>query len=754
LQSWAKFYHLPTVLINQNDLDAITTARCAEPHSILGMHPLKGKSGAGGLVVRAYLDDAKTCEVVDVSKPDGPRYPLARLSKDGFFEGVIEGRDDFFRYRLRTERYNGEIRQFYDPYSFLPTLSEDDMYLFGEGTDTQVHRKMGAHLRDEGGVPGASFAVWAPNADRVSVVGDFNHWDGRYHPMRRLGSSGVWEVFIPGIESGIKYKFELWSEGAPPHLKTDPYGTYFEAPPHNASIVCEVDSGYEWGDAKWMASRAETNWRAEPMSIYELHAGSWKSVVEDAHRSLSYRELAVELVDYVKEMGYTHVEFMPLSEHPFDGSWGYQVTGFFAPTYRFGNPDDFKFLVDTLHQNGIGVIMDWVPAHFPSDSFALAQFDGTALYEHADPRQGYHHDWGTLIFNYGRDEVRGFLIASALAWFERYHIDGLRVDAVASMLYLDYSREEGQWIPNQYGGRENLEAIEFLKRTNELAHQLYPGVLMIAEESTAFPGVTTAVEHGGLGFDLKWNMGWMHDTLEYFKKDPIYRKYEHHQLSFGMLYQYSEHFTQVFSHDEVVHGKGSMLMKMPGEPIIHKAHQLRLLYGLMWSWPGKKTLFMGSDFGQSSEWRYNSSLDWHLLDYIDHRGVQLLVRDLNQLYRSIPGLAVYDNEPSGFEWINNSDGDNSVLSFLRKGDEPTETIIAVGNFTPVRREGYRVGVPHAGFYEEVLNTDAEVYGGSGAGNPGGAEAEPVEWDGRPFSIVLDLPPVAMNLLRFRGESDS
>ena len=738
------------VLTTKNDLDSIKNAKSQNPHGILGMHLIEDE-GVTQIVVRAFVDDALSCEVVGSSESNGVCYPLNKVAEEGFFEGVIEGCESVFPYRLHIERHNGEIRQFYDPYSFLPTLSEEDVYYISEGTDTQVHHKLGAHLHSINEVPGASFAVWAPNAERVSVVGDFNHWDGRYHLMRRLGSSGIWEIFIPGLESGEKYKYEIGKKDGPPILKTDPYGTFFEAPPHNASIICEVDTGYEWQDQDWVESRAKIKWMEKPLSIYELHVGSWKSVAEDAQRPLSYREMAVELVDYVKEMGYTHVEFMPLSEHPFDGSWGYQVTGFFAPIQRFGDPDDFKYLVDALHQNGIGVIMDWVPAHFPADSFALAQFDGTALYEHADPRQGYHHDWHTLIFNYGRNEVRGFLTASALAWFERYHIDGLRVDAVASMLYLDYSRKEGEWIPNKYGGRENLEAIEFMRRTNDLAHELFPGVLMIAEESTAFPGVTAAVEHGGLGFDLKWNMGWMHDTLKYFKKDPIYRKYEHGQLSIGMLYQYTENFTQVFSHDEVVHGKGSMLFKMPGEPISEKAQQLRLLYGLMWFWPGKKTLFMGSDFGQSSEWQYNKSLDWHLLEYIDHKGVQMVVRDLNHIYRSIPGLAVYDNEGQGFEWINCTDGDNSVLSFLRKGKRKTDMVVAVGNFTPVRREGYRVGVPHAGHWKEILNTDAEDYGGSGIGNCGGVEADEVEWDGRPYSIFLDLPPVSMSLFRYQAK---
>lgn len=738
--------------IKKEDIETITGVKCAQPHALLGMHPHKkgkGKGKADCLIVRAYLDDAKTCEVVDITHAEGKRYELKRLTKDGFFEGMIEGRSEVFRYRLRIERYNGEIRQFYDPYSFLPTLSEDDVYLFSEGTDHFVHRKMGAHRRTVEGVVGVSFAVWAPNAKRISVVGDFNHWDGRYHPMRSLGASGVWELFIPGLEAGMKYKYEIGARQGFPILKTDPYGTYFEAPPYNASIICPVDD-YEWNDAEWIKARARTDWKTAPVSVYEMHVGSWKSVVEDAARPLSYRELANELVEYLIDMHYTHVEFMPLSEHPFDGSWGYQVTGFFAPTYRFGTPEDFMYLVDTLHQNGIGVIMDWVPAHFPTDSFALAQFDGTALYEHADPRQGFHQDWGTLIFNFGRSEVRGFLIATALAWCERYHIDGLRVDAVASMLYLDYSREEGQWVPNQYGGRENLEAIDFLRRTNELIHKYYPGTLMIAEESTAFPGVTKPTSEGGLGFDIKWNMGWMHDTLEYFQKDPLFRKYEHHQLSFGMLYQYSENFTQVFSHDEVVHGKRSMLLKMPGDPISNKAHQLRLLYGLMWMWPGKKTLFMGSDFGQSAEWNYSKSLDWHLLQYLDHEGIQMVVRDLNKIYREVPSLAAGDNRPESFEWINCTDAENSILTFLRKGDAPADDVAAIGNFTPVLREGFRVGVPHEGFWKEILNTDAKEYGGLGFGNQGGAQAEPVEWDGRPYSIKIDLPPQSMSVFRFQG----
>lgn len=737
------------MLVSKSELESITKVACSQPHAILGMHPCKsGKKNS--LVVRAFLDDAVNCEVVDISSPDGPRYALKRLSPDGFFEGVIEGRSEAFAYRLRIERYNGEIRQFFDPYGFLPTLTEDDIYYFCSGNDHLAHNKLGGHMREINGVKGVSFAVWAPNAERVSVVGDFNHWDGRYHPMRSLGASGVWELFIPGIEEGAKYKFEIGTRNGYPALKTDPYGMRFEAPPYNASIVTDL-STYQWDDAEWLERRASTTWRKEAMCIYEMHVGSWKSVVEDANRPLTYRELAVELVDYLRKMNYTHVEFMPLSEHPFDGSWGYQVTGFFAPTHRFGSPQDFMYLVDVLHQNGFGVIMDWVPAHFPTDRFALAQFDGTALYEHADPRQGFHQDWGTLIFNFGRSEVRSFLISSALAWCERYHIDGLRVDAVASMLYLDYSREEGQWIPNKYGGRENLEAIDFLRTVNDAVHVEYPGTLMIAEESTAFPGVTLPPSDGGLGFDLKWNMGWMHDTLEYMQKDPIYRKFEHHQLSFGMLYQFSENFTQVFSHDEVVHGKNSMLYKMPGEPISNKARQLRALYGLMWMWPGKKTLFMGCDIGQSSEWKYDGSVDWHLLQYLDHEGIQLAIRDLNHIYRDIPGLAAGDVDSETFEWINCADADNSSLTFLRKGNEKTDTIAVVGSFTPVLREEYRVGVPFPGFWKEIFNSDAKDYGGLGFGNGGGVMADEVEWDGRPYSIKLELPPHSISVFRWQHD---
>ncbi|RME69746.1 MAG: 1,4-alpha-glucan branching protein GlgB, partial [Verrucomicrobia bacterium] len=515
-------------------------------------------------------------------------------------------------------------------------------------------------------------------------------------------------------------------------------------------IVCDVDSGYEWTDEEWMRRRAEHQAPEKPMSVYELHFGSWRRMLEDNNRPFSYREMAPILADYVSEMGYTHVEVLPLAEHPFDGSWGYQVTGFYAPTHRFGTPDDFRYFVDYLHNRGIGIILDWVPAHFPRDSFALEHFDGTHLYEHADPRKGAHQDWGTLIFNYGRNEVRNFLIANAISWCDRYHIDGLRVDAVASMLYLDYSRKEGEWIPNQYGGRENLEAIDFLKRMNDVVHERFSGVVTIAEESTAWPGVTKSPAEGGLGFDLKWNMGWMHDTLSYFSRDPIFRKWHHNELTFGMLYQYAERFILVYSHDEVTHGKGSMLMKMPAGSIPEKAQHLRSLYGLMWGWPGKKLLFMGSEFGQSAEWAHDRSLDWHLLQYLDHEGIRRLVRDLNRVYRETPALHANDFNPETFRWINCSDADASVISFLRFTPDRSSVVAVVGNYTPVLRTGYRIGLPLPGHWAEIVNSDSEYYGGTNAGNAGGVTAEPVPWDGFDYSAALTLPPASTIFLRWSG----
>jgi 1,4-alpha-glucan branching enzyme len=587
--------------------------------------------------------------------------------------------------------------------------------------------------------------VWAPNAARVSVVGDFCRWDGRFFPMRSMGNSGVWEVFIPGLHEGLLYKYEIAPRKGLVRLKTDPYGSYFEGPPNNASVVWNV-AKYQWGDHEWTQRRAQTDWLKQPVLVYELHMGSWKRKPEDGNRPLTYREMAVELVAYVKEMGFTHVEFMPLAEYPFDGSWGYQVTGFFAPTHRYGTPEDFMYLVDTLHQHGIGVLLDWVPAHFPKDFFALPHFDGTHLYEHQDPRQGEHQDWGTLIFNYSRPEVRCFLVGSAMTWLDRYHIDGLRVDAVASMLYLDYSRKPGQWIPNKYGGRENLEALDFLRYANTTVHKYFPGVLMIAEESTAWGGVSKPVKDGGLGFDLKWNMGWMHDTLEYFEKDPIHRKFHHNQLTFGMIYQNTEKFMMALSHDEVVHGKRSLLLKMGADHIPDKAKQLRALYAWMWGWPGKKTLFMGCEFGQSAEWAYDKSLDWHLLQYLDHEGVRLLVSDLNRFYVQTPFVPASDYDYLSFQWVNNSDGNNSVISFIRHGAQPGEILLVVANLTPVPRPQYRVGVPREGWWAEMVNTNALRYGGSGHGHAEPVKTISLKWDGRPHAVDLSLP--GMTVLYF------
>ena len=741
------------MIIKEAELRRFLRGEEKDPHRLLGVHAAR-PGQKKGWVVRAYLREVVQCEIVVTGAGVGEIHPMERLDESGFFEGFVEsGSKEPFMYQLRAYDRNGEFRQFHDPYAFPPFIGEQDLYLFNEGTEHRIYTKLGAHVREHRGVRGVSFAVWAPNAARVAVVGQFNHWDGHYHPMRHLGSSGVWELFLPGLGEGDMYKFEIRGRDGVVRLKTDPFGTYFESPPHNASIVYDTRK-YQWGDGDWMKSRAERDQSERPMSVYEVHLNSWRRVVEDGSRPLTYRELAPRLSEYVLSMGFTHVEFLPLAEHPFSGSWGYQVTGFYAPTHRFGEPVDFMYLVDYLHQQGIGVIMDWVPGHFPRDAFALPLFDGTHLFEHADPRQGEHREWGTLVFNYGRNEVRGFLVANALAWMDRYHIDGLRVDAVASMLYLDYSREEGGWIPNKYGGRENLEAIEFLRTTNDLVHKYYPGALMIAEESTSWPGVTRPTKDGGLGFDIKWNMGWMNDTLEYFAIDPVYRKWDHDKLTFGMLYQYSENFISVFSHDEVVHGKGSMLMKMAAGSIADKARQLRALYGYMWTYPGKKLLFMGSEFGQSSEWRYDQSLDWHLCEYLDHEGIRRLVADLNRLYLEEPALASGDFLPECFAWINAGDADSSVLTFLRKDRSGREIMAVVCHFTPVVRRGYRIGVPHAGFWEERLNTDSHHYGGSNEGNQGGQEAEATPCDGLEHSLVLTLPPMSVLAYKWKGKPEA
>jgi len=738
------------VILTKSEFEAILHARHGSAHSVLGMHPLTYRRSRG-LVVRALLRDAVACEVILTDETPPAVFPMKLLAPEGLFEVFIPKHPDVRVYELRATSAAGRVRQFRDPYCFLPTLGDQDLYLFNEGNEHRIYNKLGSHLRDLGGVKGTAFAVWAPSAARVSVVGDFNGWDGRYHTMRSLGASGVWEIFIPGLESGSLYKFEIRDSHGSIRVKTDPYGTRFEPPPGNAAIVCAAD-GFTWTDGDWITKRSTRSWNTDtPMSIYEVHLGSWRRKPEEGNRPLTYREAAPQLADYANEMGFTHIEVMPLAEHPFDGSWGYQVTGFYAPTHRFGTPEDFAWFVDHLHQRGIGVILDWVPAHFPRDAFALAEFDGTHLYEHADPRQGAHMDWGTLIFNYGRNEVRCFLVANALAWFDRYHLDGLRVDAVASMLYLDYSRGAGEWVPNRYGGRENLEAIAFLRGVNDLVHHYYPGGLMIAEESTSFPGVTRPTAEGGLGFDLKWNMGWMHDTLQYFSKEPIHRKFHQNDLTFGMLYQYAERFVSVFSHDEVVHGKGSMLYKMGAWHIPEKAANLRALYAHMWVYPGKKLLFMGNEFAQAQEWNYNASLDWHLCQYMDHEGVRRLVGDLNRLYVSEPALGSNDFNPHGFRWISCLDGDANVIAYLRSDSTDQTLFVAVGHFGGATRT-YRVGVPRRGWWKEVINSNSEYYGGSGLGNDGGRSSTEVPHDGYTQSIELTLPPLTTLVFKWTAST--
>jgi 1,4-alpha-glucan branching enzyme len=737
---------MPGMILSADELAGFLGARNAVPHALLGMHPCT-QGGHAGVVVRAFLQDAEECGVVDLAASPARVFPMERLDPAGFFEVFIPAAKRF-PYQLRATNSNREMRQVFDPYAFAPTLGEQDLYLFNEGTELRLYEKLGAHPRQVGGVRGVAFAVWAPNAVRVSVVGNFNRWDGRFHPMRSLGSSGVWELFIPGLRPGEMYKYEILTASGVLKLKTDPHASFYEGPPNNASIVYDL-SRYTWGDAAWMeARRASAGTLDRPFNVYEVHLGSWRRNLAEGGRPLTYREMAPQLADYAVEHGFTHVEFLPVSEFPFDGSWGYQVTGFFAPTHRFGEPDDFRFLVDHLHQRGVGVILDWVPAHFPRDAFALEHFDGTHLYEHEDPRQGAHQDWGTLIFNYGRSEVRCFLTASALAWCERYHIDGLRVDAVASMLYLDYSRKAGEWVPNRHGGNENLEAIAFLKHVNDTVHAQHPGVLMIAEESTSFGGVSKPTSEGGLGFDLKWNMGWMHDTLRFFEKDPVYRKFHYNDLTFGMLYQYAERFQTVFSHDEVVHGKGSMLMKMPAFAIAEKSRHLRSLYAHMWAWPGKKLLFMGGEFGQSAEWNYAGQLDWHLLQYIDHDGIRRLVGDLNRLVIAEPALSRHDFDPRSFRWISCWDVDATVVAYARVDPVAGDVFLVVGNFTPVARHGYRIGVPEAGTWREVINTDSAHYGGGNTGNGGGVVTEPVEADRLPQSLLLALPPASVVILKW------
>ena len=705
------------------------------------MIDLRGKRA---LAIRAFLPDAVAASVIPASLVHGEsEFRMERVHEGGFFEVVIPDCPDVFPYQLQKTTASGEKAVFHDSYSFMPTLTDFDIYLFNAGDHHRIYEKLGAHRAEVNGVGGVQFAVWAPAAKSVSVVGDFNGWDRRKHAMRVLGSSGIWEIFVPGLPEGALYKFQVRTQYGYVMDKTDPYATEMEVRPRTAAKVNFL-SNIEWHDERWMEERRSKDHYAAPISAYEVHLGSWRR--GEGNRWLTYRELAERLVPYMKDIGYTHIELMPVMEHPYDASWGYQVTGYFAPTSRFGTPADFAYFVDLCHQNDIGVIVDWVPAHFPKDHHALGEFDGTHLYEHADPRKGEHQDWGTYIFNYGRNEVRNFLLSNALFWLDRYHIDGIRIDAVASMLYLDYSRKEGEWIPNKFGGRENLEAVDFLKNLNGIIHHYYPGVMTIAEESTAWPGVTTALEHGGLGFDLKWNMGWMHDMLEYFSKEAVYRSYHHRLLTFVLLYAFHERFVLPFSHDEVVHGKASMLSKMPGDQW-QKCANLRLLFGMMMGFPGKKLFFMGGDFGQWDEWHFEKSLDWHLLQYEPHQGVQRWVRDLHTLYKNHPALHEVDFHYSGFQWVDFSDSASSVIAFERKSRDGGESVYIVCNYTPVPRTGYRIGVSEPGLYKELLNSDSAFYGGSNVGNAGGVQTENVPQHGRPNALPLTLPPLGIVFLR-------
>jgi 1,4-alpha-glucan branching enzyme len=720
-----------------SDLDAIASARHSNPFAVLGPHQTDA-----GIVIRTFQPAAERAAVVR----NDTLVDMTRVHPAGIFEAHFADDERPFDYRLRIIYPAGYATEIDDPYRFGRVISDYDVHLFSEGKHTRIYDRLGAHVIVLDDVEGTHFGVWAPNGERVSVVGDFNGWDGRVHPMRSVGMSGIWEIFLPGVHEGQRYKFEIRSRvHGELLLKSDPFGFAFEVPPLSASVVVRPD--YTWGDDEWMESRARRNaWLREPMAIYEVHFGSWARVPEDHNRYLSYRELATRLIPYVKEMGYTHIELLPVMEHPFSGSWGYQVIGFYAPTSRFGPPQDFKAFVDACHQNGIGIILDWVPGHFPKDAHGLARFDGTSLFEHEDPRQGEHREWGTLIFNYGRNEVRNFLLANALFWLREYHIDGLRVDAVASMLYLDYSRHEGEWVPNRFGGRENLDAIDFLRELNALTHGEHPGSITVAEESTAFPSVSRPTYLGGLGFTYKWNMGWMNDILEYIKQDPVYRRYHHSHLTFSLLYAFTENFILPFSHDEVVHGKRSMFGKIPGDDW-QKAATLRALYGFMYTHPGKKLMFMGSEFGQGVEWDYDQSLEWHLLELPRHKGLRRFVQDLNQAYASEPALYQCDFESSGFHWIDCNDSDNSVVSFIRRGQDPDDFVVSVLNFTPVPREGYLLGVPRAGSYSERINSDAEIYGGSNLGNAGVVFTEPVAAHGHLDSLRLTLPPLGFLLLK-------
>jgi 1,4-alpha-glucan branching enzyme len=718
------------------EVEAVVNARHGDPFAFLGMH-----QSSAGLYVRTFLPDAESVSVVEsatgqIAARCEPIHPA------GLFVAGMPDRREIFRYRLRV-RWGGHEQEFEDVYRFGPVLGELDLHLLVEGNHLASYQKLGAHPVMHEGVEGVGFAVWAPNAQRVSLVGGFNNWDGRRMPMRRRHAGGLWEIFVPGLRPGQLYKYELiGADGGLLPLKADPYANQAEHPPGTASIVARP-SLHVWQDGSWIGERWRRQERDAPISIYEVHLGSWRR--NDRGGYLTYRELAEQLVPYAADLGFTHLEVLPVTEYPFDGSWGYQPISLFAPTSRFGPPDDFRMFVDACHRAGLGLLLDWVPGHFPTDAHGLGRFDGTALYEHADPRQGMHRDWDTLIYNYGRREVANFLLSSALYWLREYHIDGIRVDAVASMLYLDYSRKQGEWIPNAYGGRENLDAIAFLRRMNELVFGEGTGATTAAEESTAWPMVSRPVYVGGLGFGYKWNMGWMHDTLNYMSLDPIHRKYHHNNMTFGLLYAYHENFILPLSHDEVVHGKGSLIGKMPGDRW-QKFANLRAYFAFMWTHPGKKLLFMGGEFGQEREWNHDWGLDWGSLADPLHAGVQLVVRDLNRLYRATPALHQLDCDPEGFAWIDAANGSESILSYVRRGRDPDELAVIVCNFTPVPRHDYRIGVPRSGRWFERINTDAGVYGGSGVGNAGAIETEPHPMHGHGQSLRLQLPPLGVLIL--------
>ncbi|QMU58423.1 MAG: 1,4-alpha-glucan branching protein GlgB [Boseongicola sp.] len=725
--------------ISIDDARRIVVGQHDDPFSVLGPH----KFGRSRFVTAFDPGAVRLFAVVA-----GKRHALAAVPDvRGVFSGKVPGTKP---YLLVGEDDAGGSWEMEDAFRFGPVMGEMDEYLLAEGTHERIWKVLGAHVIDHEGARGTHFAVWAPNAQRVSVVGDFNVWDGRRHPMRSRGSTGVWETFVPGLGEGTGYKYEIVGiDGVTQPLKADPVGFGSQHPPENASVVRDI-AGYGWGDGDWMAARGASNARTAPISVYEVHLGSWRRKVDDGGRPLSYKEMAEELVDYAVEMGFTHLELLPVSEFPFDGSWGYQPVGMFAPTVRFGPPHEFRDLVDAAHQKGLGVLLDWVPGHFPTDAHGLGRFDGTALYEHADPREGFHQDWNTLIYNYGRREVSNYLISNALYWLEEYHVDGLRVDAVASMLYRDYSRKDGEWVPNKDGGRENFEAIEVLQRMNSVTYGKVDGIMTVAEESTSFPGVSRPVDAGGLGFGYKWSMGWMNDTLEYVKKDPVHRKYHHDQMTFGLHYAFSENFVLPISHDEVVHGKGSMLGKMPGDRW-EKFANLRAYYGFMWGHPGKKLLFMGQEFAQSAEWNHDAELDWACLGDDQHGGMQRLVRDLNTLYRGEPALHLKDCEPDGFDWIEAGAAEDSTFVWVRRGGADDAPVAVICNFTPIERVDWQCGLPEAGRWSEVLNTDAAIYGGGNRGNYGEVVTDTEGWHGQPVSAKVTIPPLSVIFLRYEGE---